>query len=99
MADVPRDAQPALDVLRSVGGDEMIAMMMQTFLKFAEERVAKLDEELRNNRLAEVAGIAHSLKSSALQLGAMALGQACADAEAAGRGGDAAATASGVKAI
>ncbi len=29
---IPDDAKPALDMLRSVGGDEMLAMMMQTFL-------------------------------------------------------------------
>ena len=40
----PEDAKPALDMLRSLGGDEMLAMMMQTFIQFAEERMAKLIE-------------------------------------------------------
>jgi HPt (histidine-containing phosphotransfer) domain-containing protein len=99
MSDIPPDAAPALDLLRTVGGDAMIATMMQTFLRFAEERVAKLDDELRSNRLAEVASIAHSLKSSARQLGAIALGEACAAAEAAGKSGDGSATTAGVEAI
>jgi HPt (histidine-containing phosphotransfer) domain-containing protein len=47
----------------------------------------------------EVSGIAHSLKSSARQLGANALGEACAVTEAAGRRGDPTTALNGVKAI
>ncbi|HEY4658843.1 MAG TPA: Hpt domain-containing protein, partial [Gemmatimonadaceae bacterium] len=68
MTQIPDDARPALDVLRSVGGDEMLAMMMQTFLQFAEERLGKLGEESQAGHISEVASIAHSLKSSARQL-------------------------------
>jgi HPt (histidine-containing phosphotransfer) domain-containing protein len=99
MSQVPEDAKPALDVLRSVGGDEMLAMMMQTFIQFAEERLVKLAEEADSGRISEVAGIAHSLKSSARQLGANALGEVCATVEAAGRSGDAAAALAGVSGI
>jgi HPt (histidine-containing phosphotransfer) domain-containing protein len=88
MPDVPDDAKPALEMLRSVGGDEMLAMMMQTFLQFADERLEKLIEESRDGRIDEVGGIAHSLKSSARQLGALAMGEACARTEAAAKGGD-----------
>jgi HPt (histidine-containing phosphotransfer) domain-containing protein len=95
----PEDATPALDLLRSVGGDEMLAMMMQTFIQFAEDRMGKLMEESASGRLSEVAGIAHSLKSSARQLGAIALGEACAVTELAGRAGDDAASRSGVASI
>ena len=99
MTQIPDDATPALDLLRSVGGDEMLAMMMQTFLQFAEERLAKLAEESAAGNISEVAGIAHSLKSSARQLGALALGEACAAAELAGRQGDATGATNGVEAI
>ena len=95
----PADALPALDMLRSVGGDEMLAMMMQTFIQFAEERLAKLREEAAEGRIGEVAGIAHSLKSSARQLGAHALGDACARTEEAGKTGRDADAISGVSAI
>ena len=95
----PADAQPALDMLRSVGGDEMLAMMMQTFIQFAEERLAKLREEAAEGRIGEVAGIAHALKSSARQLGANALGDACAATEEAGKTGRTADAISGVSAI
>lgn len=87
MPEIPEDAKPALDMLRSIGGDEMLAMMMQTFLQFTEERLSKLVEEASLGNVSEVASIAHSLKSSARQLGALALGEACAATEDAGRAG------------
>ena len=99
MSQIPEDARPALDVLRGVGGDEMLAMMMQTFLQFAGERLEKLVEESEAGRISEVAGIAHSLKSSARQLGAVALGEACAKTELAGRSDDAVGATDGVTAI
>lgn len=99
MPQIPEDAKPALDMLRSVGGDEMLAMMMQTFLQFAEERVEKLVEEATLGNVPEVASIAHSLKSSARQLGALALGEACAVTEAAGKAGKKDAALDGVRAI
>jgi HPt (histidine-containing phosphotransfer) domain-containing protein len=86
MTEIPEDAKPALDLLRSVGGDDMIAMLMRTFIDFGDERVAKLREEASAGRWDEVASIAHAIKSSARQLGALALSDACAAAEAAGRG-------------
>jgi HPt (histidine-containing phosphotransfer) domain-containing protein len=99
MTQVPDDAKPALDMLRSVGGDEMLAMMMQTFLQFAEERVAKMVEEANLGNINEVASIAHSLKSSARQLGALPLGEACAVTEAAGKEGKTELALEGVGAI
>jgi len=87
MTAVPEDARPAIDVLRSVGGDDMVAMLMRTFVQFADERVAKVVEEAGHERWEEVASIAHAIKSSARQLGAHALGDACAAAEEAGRAG------------
>jgi HPt (histidine-containing phosphotransfer) domain-containing protein len=99
MPQIPDDAKPALDMLRSVGGDEMLAMMMQTFLQFADERLGKMVEEANLGNIAEVAGIAHSLKSSARQLGALALGEACAVTEAAGKDGNKALALHGVTAV
>ena len=99
MTAVPDDARPALDVLKSVGGDDMVAMLMRTFVQFADERVAKLLEEAGNGRWEEVASIAHAIKSSARQLGANALSDACGATEESGRRGDDAATSAGVVAI
>ena len=77
----------------------MVAMLIRTFLQFAGERVGKLGEEARNGRWEEVASIAHSIKSSARQLGANSLGDACAKAEEAGRKGDIPAASAGVSEI
>ncbi|MEA3247738.1 MAG: Hpt domain-containing protein [Gemmatimonadota bacterium] len=99
MTDIPEDAKPALDMLRGVGGDQMVAMLMRTFIDFGDERVSKLVEEAENRRWEEVASIAHAIKSSARQLGALALADACAATEEAGRGGDTGKAAAGVTAI
>ena len=99
MTEIPESAKPALDMLTGVGGDEMVAMLMKTFLQFADERVAKLTEEAGNARWEEVASIAHAIKSSARQLGANALSDACAAAEEAGRSGDGSTAGPGVAAI
>ncbi|HVT38558.1 MAG TPA: Hpt domain-containing protein [Gemmatimonadaceae bacterium] len=99
MPEVPEDAKPALDMLRSIGGEEMLAMMMQTFLQFADERLSKLVDESREGHIDEVAGIAHSLKSSARQLGAHAMGEACAVTEAAAKAGDLDVATNGVDAV
>ncbi len=96
MTDTPESAKPALDMLRGVGGDDMVAMLMRTFVQFVEERVAKLTEEAGAERWSEVGSIAHAIKSSARQLGALALADACADTETAARGDDPASAASGV---
>lgn len=99
MPQLPDDAKPALDVLRSVGGDELLRAMLATFLQFADAQLAKLEASARAGQLEEAAGIAHSVKSSARQLGAMALGDACAAVELAGKGGDAAGVLTGVAAV
>ncbi|MCC7194756.1 MAG: Hpt domain-containing protein [Gemmatimonadaceae bacterium] len=99
MPEIPEAARPALDMLRGVGGDGMISMLMRTFLDFATERMARLAEEADKGRWDEVASVAHALKSSARQLGAVQLADACAVAEAAGRAGDGATAASGVAAM
>ncbi len=96
MSLAPDDAKPALDMLRSVGGDEMLAMMMQTFIDFADEKMTKMSEAASGGDVVEVAAIAHSLKSSSRQLGAMPLGESCEAAEKAGKAGDAAGAASAV---
>ena len=97
--EAPAEAKPALDMLREVGGDDMVAMMMQTFLQFADERMGQLLRDAEAGRLPEIAGIAHSLKSSARQLGALELGEACAGAETAAKSGDRPLTLSGVEAM
>ena len=99
MPQIPDDAKPALDLLRSLGGDDLLASLSRTFLRFAGEEMVKIVAAGRAGDSAAVADIAHSLKSSARQLGALALGEACAATEAAGKAGNAQLALDGVSAI
>ncbi len=87
---LPADARPAVDELRSIGGDELVREMMGTFVRFATAHLARLHEAAEHGDLEAGTLIAHTLKSSARQLGAVHLGETCASAELAARGGDAA---------
>lgn len=88
MIDTPHDAMPAVDELRSIGGDELVREMMGTFVRFAEVHLARLHDAAVAADLERGATIAHTLKSSARQLGAVHLADVCASAELAARGGD-----------
>jgi two-component system sensor histidine kinase/response regulator len=89
-ATLPAEARPAVDELRSIGGDELVREMMGTFVRFAAAQVVRLHDAAAAGDLEGAAVLAHTLKSSARQLGAMPLADACASAELAARGGDAA---------
>lgn len=89
-AELPTDARPAIDEIRQIGGDELVREMVSTFLRFARARVPHLQDAAETGDLEAGATIAHTLMSSARQLGALALGDACASAELAALGGDAA---------
>ncbi len=84
----PSEALPAIDELRLIGGDELVQEMTRTFLKFGRTQVSRLDEAAATGELAQGAVLAHTFKSSARQLGAVSLGDACSRAELAARGGD-----------
>lgn len=90
ISETPSDALPAIDEIRHVGGDELVRELAATFLRFAAAHVPRLHEAAEAGDLETGAIIAHTLKSSARQFGAVALGDACASAELAARGGDAA---------
>lgn len=89
-AELPTDARRAIDEIRQIGGDELVREMVSTFLRFASARFPHLQDAADTGDLEAGATIAHTLTSSAHQLGALALGDACASAELAARGGDAA---------
>lgn len=90
IAEPPADARPAIDEIRHVGGDELVRELAATFLRFATAHVPRLHEAAEVADLETGASIAHTLKASARQFGAVALAEACASAELAARGGDAA---------
>lgn len=87
---LPADARPAIDEIRSIGGDELVREMMATFVRFATAHLERLHDAAESADLEGGATLAHTLKSSARQLGATQLGESCASAELAARGGDAA---------
>jgi HPt (histidine-containing phosphotransfer) domain-containing protein len=97
--DIPENARSAIAELHAIGGDELVSAMMRTFVRFAEAQLQRLEDADSTGELATAATIAHTIKSSARQLGAFALGEACAAAELAGRGGDAAALHTAVAAM
>lgn len=84
----PPDALPAIAELRLIGGDELVQEMTRTFLMFGKTQVSRLDEAAASGELEQGAVLAHTFKSSARQLGAVTLGDACSRAELAARGGD-----------
>jgi HPt (histidine-containing phosphotransfer) domain-containing protein len=86
----PAEARPAVDEIRSVGGDELVREMMGTFVRFATAHVQRLHDAAEHGDLEGGATIAHTIKASARQLGAHQLGEIAASAELAARGGDAA---------
>jgi HPt (histidine-containing phosphotransfer) domain-containing protein len=83
----PESAQAALTMLRELGGDELVSTLMLTFLHYSDKQMAILKEAAAGRDSEAVARIAHTMKSSAQQLGAMELAAVCAAAEAAGHGG------------
>jgi len=78
----PPDAREALALMHGVGGDDLVITLLRTFVRFADERVAAATEAATAGDGAAVNRIAHALKSSASQVGAHAVGKACAEAEA-----------------
>ncbi|MHB1297663.1 MAG: Hpt domain-containing protein [Gemmatimonadaceae bacterium] len=87
--DIPDHARSAVAEIRAIGDEELVAAMMGTFVRFAEAQLARLEEAAASGDFATSGVIAQTLKSSAHQLGALPFGDACADAELAGRGADA----------
>ena len=71
-------------------------MLFRSFIEFADERIPALASDVANGRLREAASIAHAIKASARQLGALALGDACQRMEEAGKAENAAAADDGV---
>jgi HPt (histidine-containing phosphotransfer) domain-containing protein len=88
---MPSDARPAIAELHAIGGDELVSAMLRTFVQFTEAQLLRLSDAEGAGDLDAAATIAHTVRSSARQLGALGLGQACEAAMLAGRGGDAAA--------
>ena len=88
MTTPPSEAMPAIDEIRRIGGDELVRELLSTFLRFAATQLPRLYEAAEDGDVEVGTTIAHTLKASSRQLGALALGDACASAELAAKGGD-----------
>ncbi len=99
MTELPDDARPALDMIRDVGGDELVQALLTTFIKYGTTQLTRAREAAAAGDAAEIARVAHAVKSSARQMGANALADACAAAELAGLGNDLAGAIAGVAEI
>ena len=90
----PTEAPDAVDikVLAALIGDE--PAVIREFLTDFSSSAAQIADALRiafaNRDTRETGALAHKLKSSARAVGALALGELCADMEQAGKAGDAA---------
>lgn len=79
--------EAALDRLRSFGGDKLLSGMIELFLENAPTKAADAREALDCGDSAALRAALHALKSSAGQLGALSVHQACvAGEELASRG-------------
>jgi HPt (histidine-containing phosphotransfer) domain-containing protein len=78
----------ALARLREWGGDALLSRMIELLLELAPQRLEALTEGERSGDMATVEGTAHSLKSSAGNLGALRLQREAEQLELAARRGD-----------
>ncbi len=89
----PESAHIPVDihVLEELVGDdpETIQEMLQDYRVSAKKTVTELQIAYQAGQLATVGSIAHKLKSSSRSVGALALGDLCAQMEQAGKGNDA----------
>jgi HPt (histidine-containing phosphotransfer) domain-containing protein len=63
--------------------------LLEKFLANAHEQVATMDAAIAAGDVKQTAGVAHTLKSAARSVGALALGELCQAIETTGNGGDA----------
>lgn len=86
------DRKPDMDVTLQQGLRELMQddypLLLETFLADADKRLRQLHDALGQGDMNAYRQAAHSFKGSAGNMGALALEQACLDAEAAGVAGD-----------
>jgi HPt (histidine-containing phosphotransfer) domain-containing protein len=81
----------ALDRLREWGGEKLLGQMIRLFLANAPGRMTQIREGIGGGDIKESEKGAHSLKSSAANVGAQQVRAIAADMERAAAGGDTAA--------
>lgn len=89
MNDKPVVDQAALVRLQGLGGDKLVSQMVRLYLENAAERLQQIDEGLAPGGSVERAEAgAHSLKSSAANVGAMRVNALCGTMETTANRGD-----------
>ena len=92
MNDQPVVDQAALAKLQAIGGDKLVGQMVRLYLENAAERLRQIDGGLGpDGSIEEAESGAHSLKSSAANVGATRVNALAAAMEKAAMKGDAAA--------
>ena len=84
MNDKPHVDEQALTELQDVMEDEF-DILIETFLKDSCDRISHLREAVAKNDADAIASTAHSFKGSAINIGAIQLGEFCLQAEQAGK--------------
>lgn len=87
MADEAAIDPEALDRLREWGGDKLLGQMLRLFLENSGKRMAQIRRGLDGGPLEEAEKGAHSLKSSAANVGAMDVRTVAAELEEMARAG------------
>ena len=67
--------------IRQLGGDELLADLVEIFLKQAPVRLQELRDGIAQNDLERAGKAAHSFRSSSVSLGARAIGEEAVDLE------------------
>ena len=88
MADGPVVDPQALDRLREWGGDKLLAQMVRLFLDNSVNRMDQIRSGVENSDPEEAEKGAHSLKSSAANVGVMAVREIAAEMEGLATKGD-----------
>ncbi|WP_295002781.1 ATP-binding protein [uncultured Dechloromonas sp.] len=87
-ADEPAIDRAAFDKIRALspsGGDELVAQVVQAYLKAAERELARLEQGLADVDAGPLAKAAHALKSSSFNVGAEPFAGCCKALEEAAR--------------
>lgn len=83
MSTLPLLDPGALDRLNEWGGDVLVARMIDLFLELGPERLEAIQAAVSSGDLEQIERVAHSLKSSAANLGAERLRARAAELESA----------------
>lgn len=85
VAAIDRTAFEKIRALSPGGGDELVAQVVQAYLKAAERELARLEQGLADVDAGVVAKAAHALKSSSFNVGAEGFAGCCKTLEEAAR--------------